>query len=145
MTKKRIKKRQGEKRLGRPPIGKKAFTAAEHSKRYRLRHTRKRFKSISSTDEEIMLGVMQLHNDDRPFDVDASYSVGGFYRSRRVPVPALCFDINPQVKGVRRADVSKHLPLENASVKSIVFDPPFMCNGKRNFCPAGVRYGIFPT
>jgi hypothetical protein len=136
-----------ERKRGRPTNRKdgRAYTGTERVQRWRLRHTKTRFKSFSNSDDEMMLGIMQLHNDDNPFDVDASYSVGGFYRSGRVPIPGLKFDINPQVKGVRRADVSKALPLEDASVRSIVFDPPFMCNGKRNNCPAGVRYGIFAT
>jgi hypothetical protein len=133
-------------KLGRPTIRKNGvpFTDAERAKRYRLRHKRKRLKSISDNEDEIILGIMQLHNNDEPFDVDASYSIGGFYRSGRVPVPALKFDIDPQVEGVQQADV-KELPLQNTSVKSIIFDPPFMFNPHGNIRPAGQRYTMFPT
>lgn len=143
VTKSRLKKRH---KIGRPTTRKNgvAFTDAERAKRYRFRHKRKRFKSISNSDDEIILGIMQLHNNDEAFDVDASYSIGGFYRSGRIPIPMLKFDIHPQVRGVRRADVQK-LPLGDASVKSIIFDPPFMFNPIKNFCPAGGRYGMFAT
>jgi hypothetical protein len=99
---------------------------------------------MSDNEDQIILGIMQLHNNDQPFDVDASYSLGGFYRSGRVPIPALRFDLNPQVEGVQRADVKK-LPLANASVQSIIFDPPFGFNPHGNISPANHRFRMFPT
>lgn len=81
-------------------------------------------KSISSSEDEILLGIMKLHNGGFPFDVDASYSVGGFYRNN-VPQPKRKFDIDPQCADVEYAD-ARALPLDDASVGSFIFDPPFM-------------------
>lgn len=83
-------------------------------------------KSISDDEDEILLGIMRLHNGGRPFAVDATYSVGGLYR-RNVPSPLRRFDIAPQSSDVEQAD-ARSLPLEPESVDSVVFDPPFMFN-----------------
>lgn len=104
-------------------------------------------KSISDKEDDILLGIMQLHNAGSPFCVDACHSVGGFYRSGIVPRPAIRFDIAPTLPDVLYADVCA-LPLANESVSSIIFDPPFMFNphGKalEKNAAAG-RYTMFPT
>src|SRR4051812_23949051 len=83
-------------------------------------------KSISDNEDDILLGIMKLHNDGEPFCADMTYSVGGIYRNN-VPAPALKFDIAPAAPGVTQADVCA-LPLSDRSIKSGVFDPPFMFN-----------------
>jgi hypothetical protein len=101
-------------------------------------------KSISADEDEILLGIMNLHNGGRPFDADVTFSVGGLYRGS-VPEPRLKFDIAPQRDDVQQADV-RCLPLARASISSVVFDPPFM------FAPHGTartknaaagRYSMF--
>lgn len=84
-------------------------------------------KSISNNEDDILLGIMQLHNEGRPFCVDVTYNVGSLYRTGRVPKPALKFDIVPQAPGVQYADV-RQLPLQSNSIRSVLFDPPFMFN-----------------
>src|SRR6516164_5695276 len=98
-----------KRKVGRPRLHRNGplTTNAERCRTYRRKHKRHRIKSMTDNEDEIILGIMELHNNDRPFDVDASYSLGGFYRSGRVPIPALRFDLNPQVEGVQRADVKK--------------------------------------
>lgn len=83
-------------------------------------------KSISTSEDEILLGIMKLHNAGKPFDADVTYSIGSFYMDN-VPAPKLKFDIMPEIPGVKMADVC-NLPLEDASISSLVFDPPFMFN-----------------
>jgi hypothetical protein len=104
-------------------------------------------KSISDNEDEILLGIIQLHNDGHPFCADVCHNVGGFYRSGAVPRPAIRFDIAPILADVIKADACA-LPLGNMSVSSIVFDPPFMFNphGKalEKNAAAG-RYTMFPT
>lgn len=78
--------------------------------------------SVSSDQREIMRWIMRLYNDGDPPDVDATYSIGVFYQD--LPKPQHKFDINPQIPGVQKAD-SRSLPLEDQSVKCLVFDPPF--------------------
>lgn len=104
-------------------------------------------KSISNNEDEILLGIMQLHNGGKPFEADVTYNVGGLYKTGRVPIPSLKFDINPQTAKTRQADVIA-LPLEPESLSSIVFDPPFMFNPHgtaRAKNRANLRYTMFDT
>jgi hypothetical protein len=104
-------------------------------------------KSISDGEDEILLGIMRLHNHGRPFDIDLTYSRGGFYRSGRVPVPGLRFDIMPGPDIMVRADV-KALPLRARSISSAVVDLPFMFNPHGTalrHSKAGGRYTMFRT
>lgn len=102
-------------------------------------------KSIASDEDEILLGIMRLHNGGNPFCADVTYSVGGLYRNN-VPAPTLKFDIAPVAAGVTQADVCA-LPLGRASVSSIIFDPPFMFNPHGTALTknaAAGRYTMFP-
>ena len=102
-------------------------------------------KSISTDEDAILDGIMRLHNSGDPFDADVTYSVGGLYRGS-VPAPKLKFDIEPQSPDVTQADVCA-LPLADASLGSIVFDPPFMFNPHGTALThnkANGRYTMFP-
>lgn len=104
-------------------------------------------KSISKDEDEILLGILSLHNGGLPFDLDVCYSKGSFYKSGRVPQPLRKFDIEPLDFDVDRADV-KSLPVSSVSVDSIVFDPPFLFNPHgtaRDKSPAGLRFTMFDS
>jgi hypothetical protein len=104
-------------------------------------------KSFSSSEEEILVAIMRLHNDGRPFDVDPCYSIGGFYRSGVVPPPRLKFDAAPMTGGTQLASAD-NLPLADGSVASVVFDPPFMFNPHGSALTknaASLRYTMFDT
>lgn len=80
-------------------------------------------KTISYDQDEILRGILHLYVPEGRFDVDPTYSKGNFYRN--IPEPAYKFDIVPQSDQVIQADC-RDLPLENASVHSVIFDPPFL-------------------
>jgi hypothetical protein len=81
-------------------------------------------KSVVGSDEEALIGIMQLHNGGQPFDLDPTFSKGAFYRGE-VPAPKWKYDLHPELPGVKKADCRK-LPFKNETVGSIVFDPPMM-------------------
>lgn len=85
-------------------------------------------KSVVTSDEEALLGIMRLHNGGQPYELDPTYSKGAFYRDR-VAAPQYKFDLHPE-PGVEKADC-RSLPFADGVVSSIVFDPPFMwgCHG----------------
>lgn len=85
-------------------------------------HYRGLAMSVSKDQSEILRWIMKLHNSGQPFEVDATYSKGVFYK--KLPQPTHKFDTVPQAEGVVKAD-ARSLPLDDASVGSIVFDPPF--------------------
>ena len=90
-------------------------------------------KSISYSQEEIIRDIMELYGIEC-FELDPTYSKGNFYK--KIPKPKLKFDIEPQLPEVQKADCTQ-LPLENNSVKSIMFDPPFIAS-----IPTGKPTGI---
>lgn len=81
-------------------------------------------KTISYDQNEIMQSIIDLYCPNG-FELDPTYSIGNFYK--KIPQPRYKYDINPQVEGVEKADCT-NLPLENNSVKSIMFDPPFIAS-----------------
>ena len=103
-------------------------------------------KSISDNEDEILLGIMRLHNGGRSFCADVTFSKGGLYKNG-VPAPEIKMDISPSSPSVIRADVCD-LPLANQSINSVVFDPPFMFNPHGSALTknaAAGRYTMFPT
>jgi hypothetical protein len=79
-------------------------------------------KSVSYDQTEILSSVLLLIKQDR-FDADITYGNGSFYKN--IPQPDLKFDIDPQVDGVVKAS-STNLPVDDSSLSSVVFDPPFL-------------------
>jgi hypothetical protein len=82
-------------------------------------------KSIAKTDQEALLGVIQLHNSGKRFDLDCTYSTGDFYADDTVPPPRFRFDIAPHPGITAQADC-RMLPLGDATIGPIVVDLPFL-------------------
>jgi tRNA G10 N-methylase Trm11 len=80
-----------------------------------------------SSDQEIISAIINLHNNGNAFDVDPTYSKGVFWKG--LETPKYKFDINPQVDEVQQASATD-LPLEDSSVNSVMFDPPFVVRVK---------------
>jgi hypothetical protein len=79
-------------------------------------------KSVYENQTDILRAIMAMHCSDG-FDCDLTYGNGQFWRDLKAP--ALKFDIDPQQPGVIQASSDK-LPLADCSLKSVVFDPPFL-------------------
>lgn len=79
-------------------------------------------QSVSENQDEIISGIMRLHCPNG-FECDLTYGNGVFYKN--LPKPRLRFDIDPQKKGVIKA-CSQNLPIQSASIQSVMFDPPFL-------------------
>ncbi len=79
-------------------------------------------KSVSDNQDEIINGIIKLHCPDG-IECDVTYGNGGFYKN--IPEPKYKFDIDPQCDGVIQAS-SIELPLEDKSINSLMFDPPFL-------------------
>lgn len=80
-------------------------------------------KSVSSSQDEIIKDIIELHLEGKPIECDPTYSKGNFYRS--MPRPLLTYDINPQDKDTIKGDC-RNLPIPNDFFKSVMFDPPFV-------------------
>lgn len=79
-------------------------------------------KSVSYSQQETLRNIMALHTG--AIDADVTFGAGSFYRGL-VHGPRWRFDKSPMRWGIIPADVC-HLPLKNACLRSVVFDPPFM-------------------
>jgi hypothetical protein len=79
-------------------------------------------KTISYNQEEIIKDIIQLYC---PYgiELDPTYSIGNFYK--KIQKPKHKFDLEPQLPEVQKSDC-RHLPLETATLRSIMFDPPFV-------------------
>lgn len=77
---------------------------------------------MSDSQDEILGWIRDLHCPDG-FECDVTYGHGNFWRT--VTPPPLKFDVEPQSDDVVRAD-SRLLPLRDASLGNMVFDPPFL-------------------
>jgi hypothetical protein len=79
-------------------------------------------KSVSSSQAEILSGIMKLHNDGNPFDADLTASLLKFYK--QIPAPKNLYDKYPQMPQIRELTEADSLPAESFS--SVVFDLPFI-------------------
>ena len=82
--------------------------------------------SFTYDEKNIIEWIIKLHNNNKPFDLDPTFSIGKFWQG--FTEPRLKFDLAPQRSDVICAD-SRALPLESNSVGSIMFDPPFLVGG----------------
>ena len=80
------------------------------------------FRSVSSSQREILGTIRALHCP-QGFECDVTYGNGAFYAGE--DEPAFKFDIDPQRPDVVEAS-SCAVPLADATVSSLVFDPPFL-------------------
>ncbi len=97
-------------------------------------------KSISFSQDEILQNIVALHTG--PIHADVTFGSGCFYK-KGIAWPELWFDPAPRKPGVIAADVCR-LPLRNYSLRSVMFDPPFLIKTgpgaklKERFgCPVG--------
>lgn len=85
-------------------------------------------KTISYSQHEILSNIKILHNDNKPFDCDITYSKGCFYNDKTYPVepPKHKFDVYPQTPDTVKIEPLGRIPLESNTVESIVVDLPFV-------------------
>ena len=80
--------------------------------------------TIFESDHDFLKTMIELYVP-YGFDLDPTYSKGIFYE--KLEPPQLQYDINSNYED-RRHDCRK-LPIDNESIRSIVFDPPFLAGG----------------
>jgi len=100
-------------------------------------------RSVSDSQDELLKNIVSLYCP-QGIECDPTYGRGVFYKS--ISKPRLCYDIDPKVEGIQQADC-RHLPIEDSSIKSIMFDPPFIAGGRIDGKDGVMkaRYGMYPT
>lgn len=107
-------------------------------------------KSISYSQDEIIKNILKLHAPEHKIDCDTTYSKGIFYKGTDIEKPQYKFDILPQAEGVKYGD-SRDLPLEDASIDCMMFDPPFLATTGKSLKEyndsnkINKRFGVYPS
>jgi len=86
----------------------------------------KPIKSVYNTNDEVIKSIMDLYGIEQ-FDLDCTYSTGNFWKN--LPAPKLKSDLFPKNDTIIEAS-SENLPFDDNSMKSVMYDPPFVIAGK---------------
>ena len=107
-------------------------------------------KSVSYDQGEIIKNIISLYIPSGKIDCDPTYSKGNLYNKTGITHPTYKFDINPQTEDTIYGD-ARQMPLEDSSINSIMFDPPFLATTgpsiKKND-PNNIinkRFGVYPS
>lgn len=93
-------------------------------------------KTVGDNQYQILRDIQKLYMPNGP-DCDPTYSKGVFYKKEKgVLEPRLKFDLFPKTPDTVQAS-AEDLPLEDNSISSIVFDPPFIA-GHTKERPTGI-------
>ena len=81
-------------------------------------------KSVLNSDKEVLKAISDMFLSGDNYHLDPCFSTGTFYEGELLP--EIKMDKEPKSDDVIQNDILNGIPLENNSIKSIVFDPPFM-------------------
>ena len=85
----------------------------------------KMVKSVYTSNYDAITNIMHLYNIER-FDLDCTYSKGSFWKD--LPGPVYKTDLIPANDTVVEAN-SENLPFEDGTMRTIMYDPPFVVAG----------------
>jgi len=91
-------------------------------------------KTTSYNQQEIIKNIISLHCPNG-IECDPTYSKGNFYKNWENP-PTIKFDLFPKTSCTKKAS-AENLPLEDSSISSLMFDPPFIV-GHTKDRPSGI-------
>ena len=104
----------------------------------RIRDPRRVITTVYFNQQELIQNILVLHNKNLPIHLDITYNKGGMWTG--IPGPGIKTDIKPVDNGTMPAD-SKGLPFKNNTIKSVMFDPPFLADARQ--ARMARRYGVF--
>lgn len=104
-----------------------------------------RYVSSYHTDREILIAMSDIHLKGQWYEADITYSKGAFYKD--LPKPVLRSDMQPLLQDVIQADSRYLHHMEDDSISSIIFDPPFLFRNRKaeNFDKLSARFSYFPS
>jgi len=104
-------------------------------------------RSTVFSNKEAIDNIVKLYGE---IELDPTFSSGKFYKGLKEPIYK--FDLNPIKKdGLFKTDVKQancnNLPIENNSIKCMMFDPPFMfgTHGQTKSNIMNKRFTMFDT
>lgn len=93
-------------------------------------------KTVNDNQFQILKDILCLYCKEG-VELDPTFSKGNFYKKSGIPTPKIISDLYPQIDGCIKADACSLSFIENDSIKSIMFDPPFLVVYKNNE-PSGI-------
>ena len=82
-------------------------------------------RSLYSDQFKILEAIIQLHLQEKTFEVDVTYGNGGFYK-KGIPQPTNRFDIDDKLENITKACNSNNTELKAASVNSVILTLRFL-------------------
>lgn len=89
-----------------------------------------RYLSVFKDDGNILTAISDIHLKGKWFDLDCTYSKGIFYQN--INKPKIKSDLVPLFEDVIECDCTNLYFIENHSLNSIVFDPPFLFRNRKS-------------
>ena len=89
-----------------------------------------RYLSIFENDSDILIAINDIFLKKQWYDLDCTYSKGVFYYD--IKQPRLKSDIEPLFEDVIKSDCTKLDFIEDNSLNSVVFDPPFLFRDRKS-------------
>lgn len=89
-----------------------------------------RYLSVFKSDSEILTAIDDIFLKNNWYDLDCTYSKGVFYYD--IKQPRLKSDLEPLFEDVIKSDCTKLDFVEDNSLNSIVFDPPFLFRNRKS-------------
>ena len=89
-----------------------------------------RYLSVFEDDGQILTAIDDIFLKNQWFDLDCTYSKGVFYYD--IQQPRLKSDLIPLFEDVVEADCTKLEFIEDGSLNSVVFDPPFLFRNRKS-------------
>ena len=100
-----------------------------------IKKNQEMIKTVNDNQHDIIKDIISLHCP-QGIECDPTYSKGNFYEKSSIPKPKFKFDAFPQTLDTIQSDASM-LPLNDSSIKSLMFDPPFIV-GHTKDKPTGI-------
>lgn len=82
--------------------------------------------TIGYDQTSILADIIKLHIPKGHFDLDPTYSKGNFYKSGLIAQPTEQRDLYPQFSDTIEGDAADLVGIDDSSISSIMFDPPFL-------------------
>lgn len=89
-----------------------------------------RYLSVFEKDSDILVAIDDIFLKNKWYDLDCTYSKGVFYQD--IKEPRLKSDLIPRNTDVIKSDCTKLDFIDDNSLNSIVFDPPFLFRNRKS-------------
>ena len=89
-----------------------------------------KYLSVFEDDGKILIAIDDIFLKNKWFDLDCTYSKGIFYK--KIRQPKIKSDLCPLFEDVIKSDCTKLEFIDNDSLNSIVFDPPFLFRNRKS-------------